>query len=593
MKQKTFKEPEVSKTLEGDLERFMKFMVGEINTRFINGTIKKLNKGTVEKFEQFADAQIGNYASIFIKLAKQSKRKILKQFTNKRIDLKIKEILNNANDYNKQQFYTQFEKSSGIDVKAIALKEGLKPSTNALMIETAEWVKRQRDEAMNFFNANVLRSMAHNGDLDVVLETAMANAHKFKNDAAFVARNQMAAFNSTLSNIRAQNLGVTEATWDATADISTKANRVRPSHADRDGKTYDIKKGLYSSIDQKYLQVGIDFNCFEGSVKVNNTAFCNILYRRNFNGVCSKITFSNNETFTCTPNHPILTDKGFKSAYLINNTDNIVRVTNKAINGVDFNHKNFIPSFDQIFSAFVLNGAVPSVSSHVAGKFHGDISDSEIEIIDINSLLMNKINPSILKKFNEFNLTKSDKMLVFKSLTCLGESNSGCNAFTHAPDGIVSKLNLVIPLILAHLTPLELFGFALGSWHDSITDDYFSNSLSGDIKTFGDCVFAFTALVHGADVVSKKLDLISSNHNGCFNSSLPAHNRELGCAKSEFIRSNSDERAANYFIDRIVDNINVDFSGHVYNLETVSGYYTASTTVVSNCRCKAKFIIPE
>jgi hypothetical protein len=44
---------------------------------------------------------------------------------------------------------------------------------------------------------------------------------------------------------------------------------------------------------------------------------------------------------------------------------------------------------------------------------------------------------------------------------------------------------------------------------------------------------------------------------------------------------------------RIVDKRNIGFSGHVYNLQTVSGDYTANTTAVSNCRCTYKLLIPK
>jgi len=79
---------------------------------------------------------------------------------------------------------------------------------------------------------------------------------KRKNHAKFVAQNQIQNFNSLTTNIRAKNVGVTKGVWRTTGD-----EKVRDSHRDRDGKTFDLAEGLYSSIDGLYLQPATDFNC--------------------------------------------------------------------------------------------------------------------------------------------------------------------------------------------------------------------------------------------------------------------------------------------------------------------------------------------
>jgi hypothetical protein len=43
----------------------------------------------------------------------------------------------------------------------------------------------------------------------------------------------------------------------------------------------------------------------------------------------------------------------------------------------------------------------------------------------------------------------------------------------------------------------------------------------------------------------------------------------------------------------VVDKRTVDFSGHIYNLQSVSGDYIINTTAVSNCRCDYIMKIPE
>lgn len=79
---------------------------------------------------------------------------------------------------------------------------------------------------------------------------------KLDNRVKLIARQEVTVINSNLNNARASSAGITQATWQASMD-----ERTRDSHADRDGKVFDLKEGCYSSLDGKYLQCGEDFNC--------------------------------------------------------------------------------------------------------------------------------------------------------------------------------------------------------------------------------------------------------------------------------------------------------------------------------------------
>jgi SPP1 gp7 family putative phage head morphogenesis protein len=91
---------------------------------------------------------------------------------------------------------------------------------------------------------------------DEILKEFKKDSKVKVNHAKFIARNQVANFNSISSKIRAQNLGITKAIWRTAHD-----ERVRQCHKVRDGKEYDLSEGLYSSCDGKKLHVGTDYNC--------------------------------------------------------------------------------------------------------------------------------------------------------------------------------------------------------------------------------------------------------------------------------------------------------------------------------------------
>ena len=79
---------------------------------------------------------------------------------------------------------------------------------------------------------------------------------KRKDAAQFVARNQVATFNSLSSKARMQDAGIKKAIWKTTQD-----ERKRPCHQARHDKVFTLSEGLYSSCDKKTLLPGLDWNC--------------------------------------------------------------------------------------------------------------------------------------------------------------------------------------------------------------------------------------------------------------------------------------------------------------------------------------------
>ena len=250
---KTAKMPESPKRFERLYADFTVYMVEQMQQRFKNQILLKLNKKTVEKF---ADAQVGNYASVFLTMANRTSRKLKKQFDNKKIEKITGDVLGKVNKANQEQTYAPFEKGLGLNVTALIAAEGLKPQVNALVSETAQWSKKLRDETLEFFTANTLRSMSLGLPLEEVIKEFDLAASKKKNAAKFVARNQVANFNGLTTKIRHQKLGITTGIW-----VTSRDERVRKCHELRDKKEFDLAEGLYSSCDQKTLFPGTDYNC--------------------------------------------------------------------------------------------------------------------------------------------------------------------------------------------------------------------------------------------------------------------------------------------------------------------------------------------
>ena len=257
--------PVYPETQENEFERMASYMVEIISKRFRNQAIKGLDKTTVDKFAdsapavhgyEFKDAETGNFAKVFLRHAKRVQRKMIRQFDDERIERMTREILKQVNRHNRTALYNLVENRIGVSAQELMATEGLTFTINALELETVQWITRLRDETLENYTANTLRVMAQGGSLTDVLSEFDGMVEKRKNHAKFTARNQIANFNSLLTKNRARNLGITKARW-----LTSEDERVRECHRVRNGKEFDLEKGLYASCDGKWLLPGIDYQC--------------------------------------------------------------------------------------------------------------------------------------------------------------------------------------------------------------------------------------------------------------------------------------------------------------------------------------------
>lgn len=228
-------------------------MIDGMTNYYINNTINKLNKSTIAKF---ADAQIGNYAAVFMELTRATKRQLNKRYNKKKLDTTVTDVLMPVADTNKKTFYSNVSSLIGIDRDKLIKENPLTHTTSALIQESRELVIKLKNDVLANYTTNALRIMSGGGSLSDVIKELHSQKSKFKNNASLIARQQVTVLNTMLTKKRAQNLGIKEAKWETAGD-----EKVRPSHVERDNKMFDLNKGLYSKVDDKTLLPGQDFNC--------------------------------------------------------------------------------------------------------------------------------------------------------------------------------------------------------------------------------------------------------------------------------------------------------------------------------------------
>ena len=220
-KERTTKPVNHPKKYERQFVQFCVGMIGAIVQQFRNETLLSLNKSTVAKFEDskpFADSQVGNYASVFLDLARVANKKLVKRFSDDRLRDFVRKVLGLVKKYNGEMLYASIAAEIGIDPIAMMRQEGLSPDFNALIEETYMWALTLRDETLKDLTNNTLRAMTLGKSLEDILREYNILGDNNKGRAKFIARNQVASFNNLSSKIRYQNLGITRGRWKTNVD---------------------------------------------------------------------------------------------------------------------------------------------------------------------------------------------------------------------------------------------------------------------------------------------------------------------------------------------------------------------------------------
>lgn len=457
----------------------------------------------------------------------------------------------------------------------------------SIIIENVNLIKSIPQHYFTEVQGLVQRCVQNGRDLGYLTEELQKRYEITKRRAATIARDQTNKATENLSRARMQSLGVTKGIW-----IHTSAGKTyRETHVKMDGKEFDLSKGLYDSAVGREVFPGELVNCFPGDSKLYGLPFVEKLYRRFYRGELTELVTVNGAVLRVTPNHPVLTFEGWKAAGLVNCGDYIFQIGCKDRYARELNRYRAIPTFENLFEAFINGGASASISGSCTSDFHGDVSDGEINVIDVNSLLTNKTKSSLFKKGREFGFTRSEVRGIAGILT--GGSVMTSLTMWHFPAScLMSSSSKRLPVFLGSLSIAELVCLFFASRDNSSTQDTAADNIPGTAKMASNCQLAYAGLVHGYNrIFGDKCSIFSSPMLWNGESALPNINGEVVGADPQLFSNRFKHLTFGETFYRVVDKRISEFSGHVYNLQTSLGWYIADYTVAHNCRCTYKPII--
>jgi SPP1 gp7 family putative phage head morphogenesis protein len=328
-----------------------------------------------------------------------------------------------------------------------------------------------------------------------------------------------------VANTASQN--VYQANQDVTKKyryVATLDSRTSAICRSLDGKEYVYGKGP---------QPPVHFNCLPGDARVSTSGRIAAVYRRPYQGFLYVIKTTDGDMLRVTPNHPVLTDSGWKTAQSIDVGDKVFR-------------RNFIPSeaftsdqkdqiettAEDVFSAFRESPFVFAVEVPISSPdFHGDVSAEQVAVVLANRELLLTVNPGLLQVLENGAFQRADsasagighsaQSFVAVETAAFGGMSGGNQGLSFGGSSTCHSGGLLLASV-SELAPRPQNDALYGTWRD--------------VELLSDPLDSNPAVVQGNNAIN-----------------VAWVGRE-------------------------------PFSGHVYNFETETGLYWADSILTHNCR---------
>lgn len=341
-------------------------------------------------------------------------------------------------------------------------------------------------------------------------------------------------------------------------------------------------------------------NCFPGEVLVTSPGKVDAADSRWYEGDLVVIHTASGNELPVTPNHPVLTPEGWVAAGSLDVGDSVIRYRDRVERVIDQPGPcdEEIPTpISEVYDSLRQSGAVTTMRVPVAPEqFHGDGLGSDVEVVLSDRLLWDHVDAEVGHGGRDVSLVVGDAGPA--TLLTLSSSLQILGGPLHPADGVVSGGHLGRSLLCRHGRPLHPFGFRPGAGGNAMTLERVAD---GDLVApdgQADLLLGEPGLVELDSIVEpdRSLSLGTEQSSLAGRSELDASDPEslvqAGLADADGGRQLLNALAGSVATDDIVKIERRHFAGHVFNLQTESGWYTAGSIVVHNCRHRVGIFLP-
>ena len=308
--------------------------------------------------------------------------------------------------------------------------------------------------------------------------------------------------------------------------------------------------------------------------------------RRSYQGEVVTIVTRNGNNLTVTPNHPILTERGWVAAGLLNEGCNILCgdfAERESINVVPNDYERPI-EIEKIFSSFLKLQESSLLSVPLSAEdFHGDgIPNSNVEIVSTNGFGKNAVVPALRKPLEH--LSVQDGCFLSAILNGLGACFSARG--THHSSSIDSSRTLgpTSPFLWGHFFGRQFHPLESVSNPNALFFQKSGNASIANPIGVSDFERRFSGKIPVLDIKNIKSSSRHFPHSPYPNSVTDEDTFGLPEINVGLDRQFSEGFSGEITSEKIVVINRSYFNGHVYNLHTEQGWYNANGIITHNCR---------
>lgn len=485
---------------------------------------------------------------------------------------------------------------------------GLKDVADKMAIESTLSTRRMRAvvEAASLASTSLITRIPEKylGEVQVAVMSAITTGtglnklvpfltKKYKGDARhaqLTALDQVRKVTESVNATRLQSLGVEEYVW-----MHVGGERYpRKLHQRYHGRTfrYDDPPVIDKRTGERG-KPGDAINCLLGNALVENAHGVHKFFRRRFTGHLAAIITEHGSVLEATPNHPVLTQDGWKPIQFVDVGEYVVKARAQSFHGsridVQWTPTSFSESFDS--AALLIDGAW-GTRRITSLDFHGDTTDGEVDVVSFDGMLPDEADAAFCEQLLQLALSWPDVDQAL--LRGDGASHAGLIRVLGAPSSLVRRCCALLSLLDGHARSAGEVREALSSWlyagFKKARAQRFSGNtvlrcerehadpfvvLNGDLSN-GKLLAAWARAFDARNVVSigaDELAKIVRMHIDCGSGLFEA---ETGVKHLE--------RIGQRFVRELADT-------HVYNLETRRNWYSSGSIIMHNCRCRARPVL--
>lgn len=307
-------------------------------------------------------------------------------------------------------------------------------------------------------------------------------------------------------------------------------------------------------------------------------------YRRWYDGTMVQVRTTKGRQLTITPNHPVLTVRGWVPAGGLVVGDDLVSGSLGERSALRDPHVQDVPSeISQVFHALRNAGSAGRVMG-LPVDFHGDGRDGEVDVVRADGLLLDRLKAVLSQPTEQFGFIAPDTLAAFELLReRLGRFVSG--GLMPAPDSNMGSVGEGAALLPREFRQAQSAGLGASSnWHTG-GDQSSTNRGTANAVALRKAGLTFAGHVAADNLIYRKIEVpsrsLAAQTHTCDPQSL-ANRRALDLEADAKLAYRLSGQIAS---DKIVGVDISPFHGYVFNLETLPGWYVASGIIVHNCKC--------